>query len=224
MDCFAALAMTIALFERVGAQQPHWCSVYHRSPYFLALRTPAIGSQCTPKNRIRPITRGEKMAEQLQRQRVLNFLNAYYGGDTKAALKCCDDDVLCMVYLPVELFPYLGPRRGKPALAEVLALHEARFSERRFEVKRMVADADGVAVILDVAFTKRADGRVVQLTSGTFYTLRRGLITEMRTFMDTVDAIEQLTGRDLIGPLLREAGSALQRPPIHPSPRIARTK
>ena len=170
------------------------------------------------------MTRGANMAEQLHRQRVLNFLNAYYGGDTKAALKCCDDDVLCMVYLPVELFPYLGPRRGKPALAEVLGLHEARFSERRFVVKHMVADANGVAVILDVAFTKRADGRVVQLTSSTFYTLHHGLITEMRTFMDAVDAIEQLTGRDLIGPLLREAGSALQPPPLHPPPRIARTK
>ena len=164
------------------------------------------------------------MAEQLHRQRVLNFLNAYYGGDTRAALKCCDDDVLCMVYLPVELFPYLGPRRGKAALAEVLALHEARFSDRRFNVKLMVADDNSVAVILDVAFTKRADGRVVQLTSGIFYTLQRGLITEMRTFMDTVDAIEQLTGRDLIGPLLREAGPALQPPPLPPPPRIARTK
>jgi ketosteroid isomerase-like protein len=164
------------------------------------------------------------MAEELHRQRVLNFLNAYYGGDSKAALKCCDDDVLCMVYLPVELFPYLGPRRGKAALAEVLELHEARFSERRFNVKLMVADGNSAAVILDVAFTKRADGRVVQLTTGTFYTLRRGLIAEMRTFMDTVDAIEQLTGRDLIGPLLREAGPALQPPALQGAALIARTK
>jgi len=164
------------------------------------------------------------MAEQLHQQRVLNFLNAYYGGDTEAALKCCDDDVLCMVYLPVELFPYLGPRRGKAALAEVLASNEARFSARRFAVKQMVADGKSAAVILDAAFTKRDDGRVVQLTSGTFFNLRRGLITEMRTFMDTVDAIEQLTGRDLVGPLLREAGAALQPPAAQPSPRIARTK
>lgn len=52
------------------------------------------------------------MIEQLPRQRVLNFLDAFYGGDSAAALKCCDDDIESMVYLPVELFPHLGPRRG----------------------------------------------------------------------------------------------------------------
>ena len=100
-------------------------------------------------------------------------------------------------------------------------MHEARFSARRFDVKFMIADDKGVAAILDVAFTKRSDARVVQLTTGVFYTLQRGLITEMRTFMDTVDAIEQMTGRELVGPLLREAGAALQPPP---PPRIAGTK
>ena len=33
------------------------------------------------------------MIEQLPRQRVLNFLEAFYGGDRAAALKCCDDDI-----------------------------------------------------------------------------------------------------------------------------------
>lgn len=164
------------------------------------------------------------MAEELNRQRVLNFLTAFYGGDSAAALKCCDEDILCMVYMPVELFPYLGERRGKTAVAELLEVHEARFSGRRFDVKLMVADRNHAAVILDVAFTKRADGRVIQLTLGTFFTVRRGRITEMRTFMDTVDAIEQLSGLDLVGPLLREAGPAL-RPPTGPSaPLTARSK
>jgi hypothetical protein len=57
------------------------------------------------------------MSEELPRQRVLNFLDAFYGGDTAAALKCCDNDIESMVYLPVELFPHLGPRRGKAAIS-----------------------------------------------------------------------------------------------------------
>ncbi|MGQ0686375.1 hypothetical protein [Bradyrhizobium sp.] len=52
------------------------------------------------------------MADDINRQRVLNFLAAYYSGDADAAMKCCSDDVLFMVYLPVELFPHLGPQRG----------------------------------------------------------------------------------------------------------------
>ena len=156
------------------------------------------------------------MAEDLQRQRVLNFLEAFYGGDTEAALKYCADDVLMMVYLPVELFPHLGPRHGKQAVAELMGVHEARYSSRRFDVKFMVADRQRAAAIVDVAFTKRTDGRVLQMPSGNFFTLRRGLITEVSSFFDTIDMISQLTGRDLVGPLLREAGPALRPPKAAP--------
>ena len=94
---------------------------------------------------------------------MLNFLGAFYGGDTAAALKRCDDDIESMVYLPVELFPHLGPRRGKAAIAELIEIHEARYSERRFDVRFVVADETRAAAIVDVAFTKRADGRVLKL-------------------------------------------------------------
>lgn len=157
------------------------------------------------------------MTAELHRRRVLNFLDAFYGGDTEAALKCCDDDIESMVYLPVELFPHLGPRRGKAAISELIEIHEARYSSRRFEAKFLAADAERAAGIIDVVFTKRTDGRVLTMPSGLFLTFRRGLITELRSFFDTIDMIAQLTGRDLVGPLLREAGPAL-RPPEAPPP------
>ena len=157
------------------------------------------------------------MIEQLPHQRVLNFLDAFYGGDTATALKYCDDEIRSMVYLPVELFPHLGPRQGKAAISELIAIHAARYSKRRFEVKFLVADEQRAAAIIDVAFTKRTDGRVLQMPIGIFFALRRGLVAELRSFFDTIDMIEQLTGRDLIGPLLREAGPALRPPPVEPS-------
>lgn len=153
------------------------------------------------------------MSQELTRQRVLNFLDAFYGNDIATALKCCDDDIVSMVYLPVELFPHLGPRHGKAAVRELFDIHQARYSERRFEVKFLVADEQRAAAIVDVAFVKRTDGRVLQLPSGNFFTLRRGLIVELRSFFDTIDMIEQLTGRELVGPLLRDAGPTL-RPPL----------
>ena len=58
------------------------------------------------------------------------------------------------------------------------------------------------------------------MPSGIFFTLRRGLIAELRSFFDTIDMIEQLTGRDLIGPLLREtgAGACVRRRRVSPEP------
>ena len=159
-----------------------------------------------------------KMTDNLERQRVLNFLAAYYGGDTEAAQKCCAEDVLLMVYLPVELFPHLGPQHGRKAIADLMAVLDARYSKRRHDVTFIVADRQRAAAIVDVTYTKRSDGRVIQMPSGNFFALKRGLITEIRSFFDTIDMVSQLTGRDLVGPLLREAGPALRPPNLTPPP------
>jgi ketosteroid isomerase-like protein len=152
------------------------------------------------------------MADDINRQRVLNFLAAYYGGNTDAAQKCCAEDLLIMVYLPVELFPHLGPQHGRKAISDLMAVLDARYSARRHEVKFISADRQRAAAIVDVTYTKRTDGRVIQLPTGNFFVLKRGLITEIRSFFDTIDMVSQMTGRDLVGPLLREAGSELLPP------------
>ena len=156
------------------------------------------------------------MPEEINRQRVLNFFAGYYGGDVEAALKCCAEDMLLMVYLPVELFPHLGPQHGRKAIADLMAVLDARYSKRRHDVKFICADRQRAAAIVDVAYTKRADGRVIHLPTGNFFVLKRGLITEIRSFFDTIDMVSQLTGRDLVGPLLREAGDALLPPKAVP--------
>src|SRR5689334_5121372 len=136
------------------------------------------------------------MADDINRQRVLNFLAAYYGGDVDAAQKCCAQDMLLMVYLPVELFPHLGPQRGRKAVADLMTVLDARYSKRRHEVKSIVADRHRAAAIVDVIYTKRDDGRVIHLPSGNFFELKGGLITEIRSFFDTIDWVSQLTGHD----------------------------
>jgi len=152
------------------------------------------------------------MAVDINRQRVLNFLAALYGGDAEAAMKCCTEDVLLMIYIPVELFPHLGPRRGRKAVADLMKVQEARYSGCRHEVRFIVADSQRAAAIVDVTYTKRGDGRVIQLASGDFFLLRGGLIAEIRSFFDTIDMVSQLMGRDLVEPLLQETGSALLPP------------
>ena len=148
------------------------------------------------------------MVEQLHRRLVLKYLEASHAGDIDAALACCTEDVSTLAYLPVELFPHLGPRQGKAAVAELLRHQMARYSRRSFEITFLIATGEAAAAILEVSLTKRADGRVIRLTVGNFFTFRRGLIAEMRAFLDTVDAIEQLTGRDVVALLKTETGLA----------------
>ena len=99
-----------------------------------------------------------------------------------------------------------------------MAVLDARYSKRRHDVTFIVADRQRAAAIVDVTYTKRSDGRVIQMPSGNFFTLKRGLITEIRSFFDTIDMVSQLTGRDLVGPLLREAGPALRPPNLTTTP------
>ena len=164
-----------------------------------------------------PVARGDRHDQHLPRQRVLNFLEAFYGGDRAASLKCCDDDIEYDARSAGGIVSASRPWRGKEVIAELIAIYEVRYSKRRFDVKFLVADDVRAAAIIDVAFTKRTDGRVLTMPSGLFFTLRRGLICELRSFFDTIDMVAQLTGRDLIGPLLREAGPALRPPQPQPS-------
>ena len=121
-----------------------------------------------------------------------------------------------MIYLPIELFPHLVPQRGRKAVADLMTLHEARYSSRKYQVEFVLADRQRAAAIVDVAFTKRSDGRVIRLPSADFFVFRRGLLAEIRSFFDSIDMVSQLSGRDLACRLLQEAGPALH-PPLEPA-------
>ena len=158
------------------------------------------------------------MTEDLHRQRVLNFLDVYYSGDIEGALARCTDDVEFIANAPVDLLPHMGHRRGTEAMREMWTTVHARYSEMRCEVPILVAEGDRVAANIRVFFRKRSNQRMVQFDIAAFYTFRDGRIAQIREIIDTFDMVSQLTGRDLVGPLLREAGPALRPPNLAPPP------
>ena len=114
------------------------------------------------------------MAEDLLRQRVLNFLEVFYAGDIEGALDRCSDDVEFFSNAPVDILPHMGVHRGK---AEVRGMWEtifARYSEMRHEVPTLVAEGDKIAALIRVFFRKRENRRMVQFDIAAFYTLRDG--------------------------------------------------
>ena len=136
------------------------------------------------------------MSEELNRQRVLNMLESFYGGDLEGTLARCTDDVEFFSNAPVDILPHLGTRRGK---AEVRAMWETvyqRYTERRHEVPIIVAEGDKVATLIRLFFRKR-NGRMVQFDLAAFYTLREGRISQIREVIDTFDLVEQVLERDL---------------------------
>jgi ketosteroid isomerase-like protein len=141
------------------------------------------------------------MAEDLQRQRVLNFLDDFYAGNIEGALSRCSDDVDFIANAPIDIFPHMGHRRGKAEVGAMWQTVHRRYSEMRYEIPILVAEGDKVAANIRAFFRKRSNKRIVQFDIAVFYTLREGRITEIREIIDTFDLVQQLLERDVAADL-----------------------
>jgi ketosteroid isomerase-like protein len=138
------------------------------------------------------------MANSLNRQRVLNFLDAYYSGDVEGALARCSDDIDLTAPAPIDVLPHMGRRRGKDEVRATWQTVHSRYSSLRHQIRDLVAEGDMVATNLRAFFTKRANGRMVQFDIAVFFTLRDGRISKIREVMDTFDLVQQVLERDLL--------------------------
>ena len=137
------------------------------------------------------------MVESLNRQRVLNFLEVFYSGDTEGALARCSDDIEFFSNAPVDLLPHMGHHSGKAAVREMWKTVHTRYYDMRYEVPIIVADAERVAVSIRVFFKKSLNNRIVQFDLAAFYTLRDGRITHIREIIDTFDLVQQVLELDV---------------------------
>jgi uncharacterized protein len=141
------------------------------------------------------------MVEHLNRQRVLNLLDAYYSGDIEGALSRCSDDIDFVANAPVDILPHLGHRHGKAEIRKMWQTVHARYSSMRYEVSSIVAEADKVAAHIRAFFRKRRNGRIVQFDIAFFFTLRDGRVTQIREIMDSFDLVQQVLERDVVAVL-----------------------
>ena len=149
------------------------------------------------------------MVEHLNRQRVLNLLEAYYSGDIEGALSRCSDDVDFVANAPVDILPHLGHRRGKAEVREMWKTIHARYSSMRYEVPIIVAEGDKVAAHIRVFFRKRSNDRIVQFDIAVFFTLRDGRVTQIREIMDSFDLVQQVLERDVAAVLAESQPGAI---------------
>ena len=137
------------------------------------------------------------MVEQLNRQRVLAFLDDFSAGDIEGALGRCTDDIDFLTHAPIDILPHMGHRHGTAEVRQMWQTVHARYSGLRYEVPIVVAEGDRVAAYLRAFFKKRSNGRIVQFDVAVFYTLRDGRIAQIREVIDSFDLVQQVLERDL---------------------------
>lgn len=150
------------------------------------------------------------MAVRSARDCVIGFLDGFYAGDVARVEACCDEHFTSLTHSPVEIFPHHGLKTGRQWLAEAIRIQQERFSERSYSLHFIAVEEERAATITKASLTKRNDGRVVDLTLADFFVLGGGLIREHHHFLDSLDLLQQLLGRDLTEPLAASVRSAMR--------------
>lgn len=136
------------------------------------------------------------MSEAL-RQRIYDLCAAYKLGKLDYVGNFIDDRADFMSYAPVEVFPCLGKKHGKAEIMESLKTTHEKFIYLDYHPIFLVVQDDAAALMIMARAQQRATGRIIQLFLAEFLQFRDGRIVELREFMDSFDAVEQVLGRHI---------------------------
>jgi ketosteroid isomerase-like protein len=103
-------------------------------------------------------------------------------------------------HAPVDIFPYLGRKQGKTAVAATMHAAHAAFEYLTYQPVFMVTEDADAAVIVLARLRQRTTSRTIQLFIADFIRFDKGRIVELRQFMDSFDAVQQVLGREILMP------------------------
>jgi ketosteroid isomerase-like protein len=130
------------------------------------------------------------------RERIYALCADHAAGRVDAVVDAFADDIDYVCYAPVDVFPYLGRRRGKAEVAASLKAAHAEFEYLSYQPIFVVAEKDDGAAIVLVRLKQRSTGRIIHLFVAHFVRFRDGRIAELREFMDSFDVVQQVLGRE----------------------------
>ena len=137
------------------------------------------------------------MQNETLRHRLYDIYAAYAEGRVADALASFSDEVTMTSYAPVNVFPYLGRKQGKAAIAATMRSAHSEFEYLSYTPVFMVTENETAAAIVLARLRQRTTNRIIQLFIADFFRLENGRIVELREFMDSFDAVQQVLGREI---------------------------
>jgi ketosteroid isomerase-like protein len=113
-----------------------------------------------------------------------------------------DEDVDWTIYGPIDMFPFLGARRGKEAVLEVIKQIAENVRVHRFDRESIMLGADTAASMLRYSLTALDSNKPISLRVAHFAQFKAGRLRSIRVVLDTFDLVEQVLGRPLHLPRL----------------------
>ena len=108
-----------------------------------------------------------------------------------------DEDVDWAIYGPIDMFPFLGARRGKEAVLEVVKQIAENFRVHRFDRETVLLGVDSAASMLRYSLTSLESNKPISLRLAHFAQFKQGRLRSIRVLLDTFDLVEQALGRSI---------------------------
>jgi ketosteroid isomerase-like protein len=108
-----------------------------------------------------------------------------------------DDDVDWAIYGPVDMFPFLGARRGKEAVLQVIRQIADNVRVHRFDRETIMLGVDSAASMLRYSLTALDSNKPISLRVAHFAQFKAGRLSSIRILLDTFDLVEQVLGRPI---------------------------
>jgi ketosteroid isomerase-like protein len=137
------------------------------------------------------------MTETTIRPIVEAFYQASAARDVERVMSFIADDVDWLVQGPVDIFAFLGQRRGKAAVREGYREIARKLEITGYQVEVLLVEGDRAAALIRLTSIVRATGKIMSVRTSQFSRFRNGKIIEMRAVLDSYDMVEQTIGRVL---------------------------
>jgi hypothetical protein len=116
-----------------------------------------------------------------------------------------DDDVDWAIYGPIDMFPFLGARRGKEAVLEVIRQIADNIRIHRFDRETIMLGVDSASSMLRYSLTMLDSSKPISLRLAHFAQFKAGRLLSMKVLVDTFDLVEQALGRPIHLPKIASA-------------------
>jgi ketosteroid isomerase-like protein len=108
-----------------------------------------------------------------------------------------DDDVDWAIYGPIDMFPFLGARRGQNAVIEVVQQIAENVRIHRFERETILLGVDSAASMMRYSLTSLESDKPISLRIAHFAQFKGGRLSNIRVLMDSFDLVEQALGHSI---------------------------
>ena len=130
------------------------------------------------------------------KERIYEIYRTFSAGHLDQVADMFDERVDFISNAPVDVFPYLGHRIGRVQVMKALEAVHDEFSTVEYLPLKIMIDGQSAGVIVSIRLTQRTTGRLIRVFSAHFLQFNDNRIIEYRAFLDTLEAVQQVLGRE----------------------------